>query len=96
MGPRPGVARARPHALSLGAIPPTRHFPRGFIVPSIQSADTVRINADLLRRLAAVIGLAGEPLAAVCERIVSDIRAGVAPIDGAARLDPSSDTVEDA
>ncbi len=47
-------------------------------MPSIQSAETIRANADLLRRLAAAIALAGEPLAEVCERIALDIRAEAA------------------
>ena len=69
-------------------------------MPNIQSAETLRANADLLRRLATAIALAGEPLAEVCERIALDIRAESASrvvdrpaaIDGVVRRDATSET----
>lgn len=53
------------------------------MAPNDPSAD-VRANADLLRQLAATIGLTGATLVEVCERIILALRAE-AVLDAATR-----------
>lgn len=65
------------------------------MVPNVQSPTDVQAHVNLLRRVAAAIDLTGATLVEVCQRVVSDAQAEVAPIDGVARLAPSSDTAED-
>ncbi len=64
-------------------------------MPSVQSPETIRAKADLLRREAAAIGLAGVALVEVCEQVIVDVRAETAAIDGAVGLDASSKTSVD-
>ena len=72
---------------------------------NVQSLNVIQANADLLRRVAAAIGLDGETLIETCERVIFDVQIEAASVewrekltaavDEAARFDPSSDTTGD-
>lgn len=65
------------------------------MVPNHPPSADVQANADLLRRVAAAIGLTGATLVEVCERVILDLVAEGRSADGVERLDAASETMGD-
>ena len=66
-----------------------------YMVPNHPPSADVQANADLLRRVAAAIGLTGATLVEVCDRVILDLGAEGRSVDGAERPDAASGTMRD-